>query len=657
MRHQRIRKDSAISRAARDPWAALAVLEEASRAVARLRLVRGASRRTHRRAAQATAVLVAAAGLVTGTSLASPAHAATPQFVTPILLPDVGDFAIPTFADVDGDGDVDAFIGAAEGDTIYVENTGSSSAPAFASPSTNPFGLANVGGAAQPAFADLDGDGDLDAFVGEREGDTFYFENTGSSGAPAFAAPSVNPFGLADVGGTSSPRFADLDGDGDLDAFIGEYFGNTIYFENTGSSSAPVFAAASTNPFGLTDVGYFSNPTFADLDGDGDLDAFVGELYGNTVYFANTGSSSAPAFAATSSNPFGLADLASYSSPTFADLDGDGDRDAFVGIDSGDTIFFANLGSSRAPAFAAAGMNLFGLAAVGFESTPTFVDLDGDGDLDAYVGNADIDPLYFANMGSRSAPTFAPGMTNPFGLAPVGDFGSPTFADLDDDGDFDAFIGGALGNTLFFENTGSGVAPAFAAPVTNPFGLTDVGYFTAPTFADLDGDGDLDAFIGERDGDTFYFENTGAAARPPSPPPRPIPSASPTWGSTVARPSPISMATATSTRSLEKRSATRSSSRTRGPAPRRPSPPSRPTPLVSSTSVPGAIPCSSTSTATATVTPSSAPTSARPSSSPTRAAATAGATSGKRATTATRPTVTAVVRPASSRRHPRRPRL
>jgi hypothetical protein len=50
---------------------------------------------------------------------------------------------------------------------------------------------------------------------------------------PGFAAPVINPFGLPNVGWNSSPEFVDIDGDGDLDAFIGEYYGDTYYFENT----------------------------------------------------------------------------------------------------------------------------------------------------------------------------------------------------------------------------------------------------------------------------------------------------------------------------------------------------------------------------------------------------------------------------------------
>ena len=50
--------------------------------------------------------------------------------------------------------------------------------------------------------------------------------------------------------------------------------------------------------------------------------------------------------------------------------------------------------------------------------------------------------------------------------------------------------------------------PKFAAAITNPFGLTDVGSYSSPVFVDIDGDGDLDAFIGERFGGIRYFENT-----------------------------------------------------------------------------------------------------------------------------------------------------
>ena len=89
------------------------------------------------------------------------------------------------------------------------------------------------------------------------------------------------------MGSRSRPTFADVDGDGDLDAFVGENSGNFFYFENTGSASSPNFATPVTNPFGLTDVGYISSPTFADIDNDGDLDLFSGGTPDGILYFEN----------------------------------------------------------------------------------------------------------------------------------------------------------------------------------------------------------------------------------------------------------------------------------------------------------------------------------------------------------------------------------
>src|SRR5262249_50286764 len=157
----------------------------------------------------------------------------------------------------------------------------------------------------------------LDLFVGAGAyGNVVFFENTFTATAPDFGAPATNPFGLTSVGQEASPRFADLDGDGDLDALIGNDQGDFLLFTNTGTARAPAFAAPVTNPFGLGDVGELAAPSFADLDGDGDLEVLAGSFAGSVVLFANGGSERTPAFL----GPVPIADVGAYASPTFGDL-------------------------------------------------------------------------------------------------------------------------------------------------------------------------------------------------------------------------------------------------------------------------------------------------------------------------------------------------
>jgi hypothetical protein len=492
------------------------LLHRASRELRFLGLVRGASRRTARRTAQATAILVAAAALLGAGPLVYPARASDPHFLNPYPfgLSDVSFSSKPAVTDIDGDGDLDAFVGVAEGDTFFFRNTGSAQSPSFAAPARNPFGLADVGDHASPAFADIDGDGDLDAFVGNYYGEVFFFHNSGSAREPAFASRVV----LAAVDRDSSPSLVDIDGDGDLDAFVGDEGGDTFFFRNTGTVRVPAFAAPVINPFGVANIGRFSSPAFIDIDGDGDLDAFVGTDDGDTIFFRNTGNAQAPAFATPVTNPFGLADVGHESVPAFGDLDGDGDLDVLVGWGDGSTRFFRNTGTARTPAFVPPpGLpEAFRLDSF---SVPALADIDGDGDLDAFVGFNSGETFFFRNTGTGRAPAFADPERNPFDLKDVDNGGAPALADIDGDGDLDAFIGSLPGDTAFFSNTGTALAPAFADPVINPFGLANVGGMNTLAFPDIDADGDLDAFLGHEDGNIRFFENTGSVVAPAFGPP------------------------------------------------------------------------------------------------------------------------------------------
>jgi len=198
----------------------------------------------------------------------------------------------------------------------------------------------DVGSNSGPAFVDIDGDGDFDLFVGESAGRIYYYRNDGSSTSPVWASVGfiTDSAGTTiDVGNYSSPAFADIDGDGDFDLFVGESAGRIYYYRNDGSSTSPVWASVGliTNSAGTTiDVGDYSSPAFADIDRDGDTDLFIGEYYGKIYYYRNDGSTFSPLWVLVT-NSYNSVDQSYYSKPSFMDFDNDGDYDLFVGEQTG----------------------------------------------------------------------------------------------------------------------------------------------------------------------------------------------------------------------------------------------------------------------------------------------------------------------------------
>jgi len=179
--------------------------------------------------------------------------------------------------------------------------------------------------------------------------------------------------------------------------------------------------------------------------------------------------------------------------------------------------------NASAQSFAPPLTNPFGLSAVNYIALPAFVDIDGDGDLDLFVVEYTGTVKYFQNIGTANNPQFAPPVDNPFGINPEEGNVFITFGDLDGDGDKDIMMGAYYGNIQYFQNTGSATNPQFAAPTTNPFGITAGLYLAAPTLADLDGDGDLDLLMGSIEyidppyynfKGLRYFKNIGTASAP-----------------------------------------------------------------------------------------------------------------------------------------------
>ena len=258
----------------------------------------------------------------------------------------------------------------------------------------NPFDSIDIGDTSSPTFADIDGDNDLDLIIGGQSGKIFYY-NQNNNGVYAQQTDANNPFNSIDVGGFSTPTFADIDGDNDMDLIIGNVGGKINYYQNNNGTYQKQTGA--NNPFNSIDIENISSPTFADIDGDNDLDLIIGNVTGIFNYYQNNNGVYTEQNGANN-NPFNsLIIMDNSATPTFADIDGDNDLDLITGGQSG-KIFYYNqnnngvyTGANNNPFH---GIDVDGASNLGF-SSPTFVDIDGDSDLDLVVGENDGTLNYF----------------------------------------------------------------------------------------------------------------------------------------------------------------------------------------------------------------------------------------------------------------------
>ncbi|NYT27915.1 MAG: VCBS repeat-containing protein [Candidatus Thiodubiliella endoseptemdiera] len=435
---------------------------------------------------------------------------------------DVGYYSTPTLADIDGDGDLD-LVGKDDGTLKYYQNTGSTSSPAYEAKTggNNPFNGIDVGIYSAPTLADIDSDGDLDLVVGENDGTLKYYQNTGTTSNPAYEAKTGddNPFNGINAGYSSSPILVDIDGDGDLDLVVGERNGTLKYYQNTGTTSSPAYEVKTgdDNPFNGIDVGYSSSPTLADIDGDGDLDLVMGEAYGTLKYYQNTGTTSNPAYEAKTgdSNPFDGIDVGDYSAPVLADIDGDGDLDLVVGGQSGKLKYYYNQQPSSVDTQAPTPIttNPWTLS-----DTPAGQSAFKTGDVISLtltmsetlkLNNTTGSKVVIAGKDfvlDKTASTTAGDKKLVFKYSvQAGDSIAATDFDIDNPtsditlnnitdvaGNAPVFTADrvVLAKTKleYIEKTGLG---------NNPFNGIDVGSYSTPILADIDGDGDLDLVVGE----------------------------------------------------------------------------------------------------------------------------------------------------------------
>ncbi|MFH1862946.1 MAG: T9SS type A sorting domain-containing protein [bacterium] len=413
------------------------------------------------------------------------------------------EYTKPTLADLDGDGDGDLYIGEHDGYLNYFENLGGDP-PNWLCVTTSLDSI-DVGKHCAPVFWDKDEDGDLDLFMGSEDGVLWYYRNDGTTSAPIWVFQTA-AYDSIQVDHHAIPAFADLDADGDDDLLVAHNNGGAAYFMNVGAASAPIWRYQTEFYQGI-DLGDKSTVCVCDLDADSLSDLVMSYLEGDIHYFHNEGPPQAPVF----SSQGVIASVYKNGAPTLWDLDGDGDKDLISGLCEGNLNVWWNVGSASVPAWERA-FTQFGYFDVGYYSQPALADIDADGDLDLFIGRNRFGLCFLENVGTPDSAAWHLVNENYANINLDGK-DAPAFGDIDYDGDFDMVVGCNDGTLTFYENIGTPQVPAWDAPVYN-YTDVDVGENSAPTFANIDGDADIDLFVGSYLGDLRFIRNDGSLTNP-----------------------------------------------------------------------------------------------------------------------------------------------
>jgi len=388
-----------------------------------------------------------------------------------------------------------------------------------------------------PNIANIDCDEFPDLFLGRLDGTITRFKAEGfdAEGVPQFARATDRFEGIEIVNemgsmphGANSLAFADYDGNGQIDLFWGDFFEpSLLLIENQGRCGAPDFRTQPQvfPPNDPVQSSGYNVPALVDWTGNGLKDLFVGILGGahdpnstldaNFFYYEATGPD---AYELQTETFLRTINIGSETTAAAGDLTGNGAMDLLLAnrIDpdnrqTSTVHFFANEGTAEAPDFQKRGM--LDLPAV-YDYAPALGDLTGNGRLDLVLGTWRGELLIYTHdgMDADGIPQFVQDDTHEL-ETPRGSTAIPTLVDLNGDGLLDIVTGVSNGRVYLFQNEGTAEAPAFVLQ-EDAFATVKVDRRSAPAFHDVEGNGTLDLIVGSEGGGLVLHRNLGTAEAP-----------------------------------------------------------------------------------------------------------------------------------------------
>jgi len=428
------------------------------------------------------------------------------------------------FADIDSDNDNDCFLGTHEGNILFIENKGDSINPKWEIISKNYLDINLITiDRLKVELVDIDGDEDLDMFIGgSLNKGLYYYKNIGSKYSPEW---EYNNSLLNDLESSATikfcyPAFADIDNDGDFDLIYGNYKGYDIFYENIGTPENPSFSLKNEAYFGLSRFWNIHKIDLSDIDNDNDLDALVGTTYG-LLLMKNIGSINSAVWSKDTSTYLGINRY--YGTdycPNFADLNGDNLNEIYIGTENGQIYTYKEIDSCWSK-YNQLSFN------EGYNTNLTFADIDGDSLVEMIIRkyNEYQDSsvlIVYKNVGDLDSiiweySSIEINITFPY------PFNQVTFADIDNDNDLDLIAGFRYDakEILLFENIGDKNNPQFGDIYQTIGNFQEDELFDFyPLLIDYDNDSDLDLIVSAQNGTmnsygyVDFFENTGNITNP-----------------------------------------------------------------------------------------------------------------------------------------------
>ena len=421
-----------------------------------------------------------------------------------------------------------------EGLNSYVLNCPNCQCPPIVNPNTANSKQKHAGSTL--LAIDIDNDNDMDLVLGDVSYNNLNLLINGGDNQNALmiSVDSVFPQNhsntiAADMHVYPASYYLDVTNDGVKDLIVttnsqnnSENFESCWLYENAGQTNNPDFNFVQTNfmQSDMIDLGKSAFPSFYDYNNDSLLDLVVGN-YGYHVanndptsslaLFENTGTKDIPKYELIDRDWQGISTVnlnlnlnipALNISPTFGDLDADGDKDMLLGDSDGKLHFFIN----QAGNFNITSPNYFNID-VGYFSQPQLVDVDRDGLLDIIIGEQDGSLNYCPNSGTVTSAAFDTIIKNWGGIDVDTNYISTGYSSpklIDSNGVYQLFVGSYTGTIYQFTNIDGNLNGQFSPIYSTATNLWDGGK-CAFALADINNDNQPEMILGNLSGGIAFF--------------------------------------------------------------------------------------------------------------------------------------------------------